>query len=65
MNTQRPLSVTVAGVLLALFSVLNLATPLIPVATDGVPAYASDFRAAAVSCVRVAASGERAANAAA
>ena len=38
MNTQRPLSVTIAAVLLALFSVLNLATPLIPAATEGVPA---------------------------
>ena len=39
MNTQRSPSVTIAAVLLALFSVLNLATPLIPAATDGVPAF--------------------------
>ncbi len=37
MNTQRPLSVTIAAVLLALFSVLNLAFPLFP--TEGIPAF--------------------------
>ena len=37
MNTQRPLSVTIAVVLLALFSVLNLAFPLFP--TEGIPAF--------------------------
>ena len=37
MNSQRPLSVTIAVVLLALFSLLNLASPLIPAFTDGVP----------------------------
>ncbi len=37
MNTQRPLSVTIAAVLLALFSVLNLAFPLFP--TQGIPAF--------------------------
>lgn len=36
MNTQQPLSVTIAAVLLALFSVLNLAFPLFP--TEGIPA---------------------------
>jgi hypothetical protein len=36
MNTQRPPSVTIAAVLLALFSVLNLAFPLFP--TEGIPA---------------------------
>jgi hypothetical protein len=36
-NTQRPLSVTIAAVLLALFSVLNLAFPLFP--TEGIPAF--------------------------
>ena len=37
MNTQRPLSITIAAVLLALFSVLNLAFPLFP--TEGIPAF--------------------------
>lgn len=37
MNTQRPLSVTIAAVLLALFSVLNLAFPLFPM--EGIPAF--------------------------
>ncbi len=37
MNTQRPLSVTIAAVLLALSSVLNLAFPLFP--TEGIPAF--------------------------
>jgi hypothetical protein len=36
-NTQRPLSVTIAAVLLALGSVLNLAFPLFP--TEGTPAF--------------------------
>jgi hypothetical protein len=36
-NTQRPLSLTIAAVLLALFSVLNLAFPLFP--TEGIPAF--------------------------
>jgi uncharacterized membrane protein (DUF2068 family) len=36
MNTQRPLPVAIAAVLLALFSVLNLAFPLFP--TEGIPA---------------------------
>jgi hypothetical protein len=35
-NTQRPLSVTIAAVLLALISMLNLAFPLFP--TEGIPA---------------------------
>ena len=37
MNTQRPLSATIAAVLLGLFSVLNLAFPLFP--TEGIPAF--------------------------
>ena len=37
MNTQRTLSVTIAAVLLALFSVLNLVFPLFP--TEGIPAF--------------------------
>lgn len=37
MNTRRPPSVTIAAVLLALFSVLNLAFPLFP--TEGIPAF--------------------------
>ena len=37
MNTQRPLAVTIAAVLLALFSVLNLTFPLFP--TEGIPAF--------------------------
>ncbi len=37
MNTQRPLTVTIAAVLLALSSVLNLAFPLFP--TEGIPAF--------------------------
>ncbi len=36
MNTQRPLAATIAAVLLALLSVLNLAVPLLP--TEGMPA---------------------------
>jgi uncharacterized membrane protein (DUF2068 family) len=36
-NTQRPLSVTIAAVLLALFSVPNLAFPLFPM--EGIPAF--------------------------
>lgn len=39
MQQVRPTAVTIAAVLLALFSVLNLATPLIPAAPDGVPAF--------------------------
>lgn len=37
MNAQRPLPVTLAAVLLALSSVLNLAFPLLP--TEGIPAF--------------------------
>jgi hypothetical protein len=37
MNTQRPLSVTSAAVLLALFSVLNMMLPLFP--TEEIPAF--------------------------
>ncbi len=37
MNTQRPLSVAIAAVLSALFSLLNLASPLFP--SEGVPAF--------------------------
>ena len=37
MNTQRSPSVTIAAVLLALFSVLNLVFPLFP--TAGIPAF--------------------------
>ena len=36
--TQRPTTVTVAAVLLALFSVLNLISMLLPAFSDGVPA---------------------------
>ncbi len=36
--TQRPTTVTVAAVLLALFSVLNLISTLLPAFSDGVPA---------------------------
>lgn len=39
MSTQRPTAVTVAAILLALFSVLNLATPLTPAASEGVSAF--------------------------
>jgi len=38
MNTQRPTAVTVAAVLLALFSVLNLISTVIPAFSEGVPA---------------------------
>lgn len=38
MNTQRPTAVTIAAVLLALFSVLNLISTLTPAFTGGVPA---------------------------
>jgi|SRR5215210_2657658 len=38
MNTQRPQAVTVAAVLLALFSALNIVSILIPAFSDGVPA---------------------------
>lgn len=37
MNTQRPITVTIGAILLALFSVLNLAFPLFP--TEGIPAF--------------------------
>ncbi len=37
MNTRRPLAVTIAAVLLALFSVVNVAFPLFP--TEGIPAF--------------------------
>ncbi len=37
MNTQRPLPVVIAVVLSALFSLLNLVTPLFP--SEGVPAF--------------------------
>lgn len=39
MNTRRPPTITVAAVLLALFSALNLATPLTPAASEGIPAF--------------------------
>ncbi|MBA2713237.1 MAG: hypothetical protein H0U55_06745 [Rubrobacteraceae bacterium] len=38
MNTQRPQAVTVAAVLLALFSVLSVISTFIPAFSDGVPA---------------------------
>ncbi len=38
MNTQRPTAVTVAAALLALFSVLNLISTLVPAFSNGVPA---------------------------
>ena len=37
MNHQRPITVTIGAILLALFSVLNLAFPLFP--TEGIPAF--------------------------
>jgi hypothetical protein len=37
MNTQRPLSVTIAAILLALLSLQSLIFPLLP--TEGVPAF--------------------------
>ncbi len=37
MNTRRPITVTIGTILLALFSVLNLAFPLFP--TEGIPAF--------------------------
>jgi hypothetical protein len=37
MSTQRPLPVAIAGVLLALLSLLNLMLPLLP--SEGVPAF--------------------------
>ena len=39
MNAQRPPAVTVAAILLALFSLLNLITPLTPAASEGIPAF--------------------------
>jgi hypothetical protein len=38
MNTKRPPAVTVAAILLALFSVLNLVSILIPAFSNGIPA---------------------------
>jgi uncharacterized membrane protein (DUF2068 family) len=38
MNTQRPQAVTVAAVLLALFSVLSVISTIIPAFSEGVPA---------------------------
>lgn len=38
MNTQRPLPVTIAAVLLALFSLLNVISTFIPAFSNGVPA---------------------------
>jgi hypothetical protein len=39
MNTQRPLNVTIAAILLEVFSALNLVSPLILGASDEVPAF--------------------------
>ena len=36
---RPPLTITAAAVLLALFSVLNLATPLTPASAEGIPAF--------------------------
>ena len=41
MNHQRPITVTIGAILLALFSVLNLAFPLFP--TEGIPAFVVYF----------------------
>lgn len=38
MNTQRPQAVTIAAVLLALFSALGVVTAFVPAFSDGVPA---------------------------
>ncbi len=46
MNTQRPLNVIIAAILLEVFSVLNLVSPLILGASDEVPAF--------VGCLHVA-----------
>ena len=39
MSTQRPLNVTIAAILLEVFSALNLVSPLILGASDEVPAF--------------------------
>ncbi len=41
MNHQRPITVTIGAILLAMFSVLNLAFPLFP--TEGIPAFVVYF----------------------
>ena len=46
MNAQRPLNVTIAAILLEVFSALNLVSPLILGASDEVPAF--------VGCLHVA-----------
>ncbi len=46
MNTQRPLNITIAAILLEVFSALNLVSPLILGASDEVPAF--------VGCLHVA-----------
>ncbi len=39
MNSQRPLSISIAAILLALLSAQNVVVPLMPGAVEGIPAF--------------------------